>query len=169
MAEPLSHLREHIDIIAKHEQEFLERRTRSERLGDSLGTFIGSLNFVAIHIGWFAAWILANTFWLGMPHFDPYPFPFLNMLVALEAIFLASFIVMRQSRTSRRSDERDHLILQILMLTEKEITAVLGVERQLAGRLGLKDVTANAEIEQLSQQTSIDEVAQTLQEHLTDD
>jgi uncharacterized membrane protein len=169
MTEPLSHLRSHIEIIAKHEQEFLERRTRSERLGDSLGTFIGSLTFVAIHILWFFAWLLVNTFSLGIHHFDPYPFSLLNTLVALEAIFLASFIVMRQSRTSRRSDERDHLILQILMLTEKEITAVLGVERQLAGRLGLKDITSDAEIEQLSQQTSIDEVAQTLQEHLIEE
>jgi uncharacterized membrane protein len=84
----------------------------------------------------------------------------------MEAIFLASFILMRQSRMSRRSDERDHLILQILMLTEKEITAVLAVERQLAGRMGLREVAADAEIEGLSQQTPIDELAQTLHEHL---
>jgi hypothetical protein len=38
-----------------------------------------------------------------------------DTVVAVEAIFLASFIVMRQSRLSRRSDERDHLILQVLM------------------------------------------------------
>ncbi|AXC14164.1 protein of unknown function DUF1003 [Acidisarcina polymorpha] len=169
MTEPLSHLRSHIEIIAKHEQEFLERRTRSERLGDSLGTFIGSLTFVAIHLCWFSAWILFNVFPLGIQHFDPFPFSLLDSIVALEAIFLASFIVMRQSRASRRSDERDHLMLQILMLTEREITAVLGVERLLAARMGLKEVEANEEIEQLSQETSIDEVAQTLQEHLTED
>lgn len=169
MTEPLSHLRDHIQIIAKHEQEFLERRTRSEKLGDSLGTFIGSLTFVAIHVCWFSAWLLINSVKTGLPRFDPFPFPLLDTIVALEAIFLASFIVMRQSRTSRRSDERDHLILQILMLTEKEITAVLGVERQLAARMGLKEVAKDADIEQLSQQTSIDEMAQTLHEHLGDE
>jgi uncharacterized membrane protein len=169
MPEPLSHLRDHIEIIAKHEQEFLSRRTQSEKLGDSLGSFIGSLTFVSIHICWFAAWLSLNTFRLGVPHFDPYPFSLLNTIVALEAIFLASFIVMRQSRTSRRSDERDHLILQILMLTEKEITASLSIERELAARLGLKEVAKDASIEQLSQPTSIDEMAETLKEHLSDE
>ena len=169
MPEPVSHLRDHIAIIAKHEQEFLERRTRAERLGDSLGCFIGSLTFVSIHICWFGGWILLNVFALGVRHFDPFPFSLLNSIVALEAIFLASFIVMRQSRASRRSDERDHLMLQILMLAEKEITAVLAVERELAARLGLKEVAKDAEIQKLSEQTSIDELAQTVQEHLTDE
>jgi uncharacterized membrane protein len=166
MTEPLSHLRDHIEIIAKHEQEFLARRTRSERLGDSLGAFIGSLKFVTIHIGLFATWLLLNIFPWGVPHFDAYPFPLLNVLVAIEAIFLASFIVMRQSRLGRRSDERNHLILQILMLTEKEITAVLSIERQLAARLGLEEISTNAEIEQLTQKTPIDELAQTVNDEI---
>jgi uncharacterized membrane protein len=99
-------------------------------------------------------------------HFDPKPFPLLDSVVAIEAIFLASFIVMRQGRLGRRSDERDHLILQILILTEREITAVLGIERQLATRLGLKNVASDENIERLSQDTPIDEISQKLQEHL---
>jgi uncharacterized membrane protein len=101
-------------------------------------------------------------------HFDPKPFPLLDSVVAIEAIFLASFIVMRQGRLGRRSDERDHLILQILILTEREITAVLGIERQLATRLGLKNVATDENIERLSQDTPIDEISQKLQEHLPD-
>lgn len=153
----------------KHEENFLHRRTRSERLGDSLGRFIGSLTFVALHIFWFGGWLLINSLNLGVPHFDPYPFSLLNVVVALEAIFLASFIVMRQSRTGRRSDERDHLILQILMLTEKEITAALKIEREVAASLGLKEVAGDEVIEQLSKPTSIDEVANTVKEHLLDE
>jgi uncharacterized membrane protein len=166
MPEPI--LQDHISIIAKHEQEFLARRTSSERLGDLLGSFVGSLGFVAIHILWFAVWLSINTLPLGIRHFDPFPFPFLNAIVAGEAIFLASFIVMRQGRASRRSDEREHLMLQILMLVEKETTAALSIERELAARLGLKEVAKDAGIEQLSRQTSIDEMAQTLQEELDD-
>ena len=73
---------------------------------------------------------------------------------------------MRQSRISRRAEEREHLILQMLLLTEKEITAVLGVDRQIAERVGLTEVAADNEIEQLSQDTSVDEVAQRLKEQL---
>ncbi len=169
MPQSVSHLRDHIQIIAKHEQEFIQRRTRSEKLGDSLGTFIGSLTFVSIHVCWFTAWVSINIFSLGVPHFDPHPFSLLNTIVALEAVFLASFIVMRQGRASRRSDERDHLILQILMLTEKEITAALGIERQIAARMGIEEVARDAGIERLIQETSIDAVAQEVQQHLADE
>jgi uncharacterized membrane protein len=167
LKQPSSHLRDHIEIVAKHEQEFLRQRTFSERIGDSLGAFIGSLTFVITQLCGFTAWVLINTLAIGrLPHFDPFPFPLLDAILALEAILLATFIVMRQSRISRRAEEREHLILQMLLLTEKEITAVLGLDRQIAERVGLTEVAADNEIEQLSQDTSIDEVAQRLKEQL---
>jgi uncharacterized membrane protein len=164
---PSNHLKDHIAIIAKHEEDFLGTRTTPERVADLLGALVGSLNFVAIHVAWFTIWVLINTFGVGyVPRFDHVPFPLLDTAVAIEAIFLASFIVMRQSRLSRRSDERDHLILQVLMLVEKEATAVLNVQRQLAIEAELPELPNNVEIAQLSQQTSIDEVAQSIKESL---
>jgi uncharacterized membrane protein len=167
MSSPSSHLRDHIEIIAKHEEDFLARRTVSERIGDRLGSLVGSLPFLAVHLGWFMIWILINTLHWNLPHFDPAPFPLLDTLVALEAIFLASFIVMRQSRLSRRSDERAHLTLQVLMLAEKEVTAVLNIQRQMAQKMGVQEL--GADVAQLSQQTSIDEVAQTIQQSIQTD
>jgi uncharacterized membrane protein len=162
-----NHLQEHIDLIARHEQDFLIRRTPAERLGDSIAGFAGSLSFVCIHLLIFAGWIVMNTFSVGhIRHFDPEPYSLLGTVVALEAILLASIILMRQSRMSRRAEERDHLMLQILMLTEKEITTVLGMDRQIANRVGLKNLDNDREIEQLSQHISIDDVAQTIKESL---
>jgi uncharacterized membrane protein len=167
MSQSGNHLQDHIELILKHEEEFLTRRTPAERLGDVLGGFVGSLNFIVCHFIWFSGWIVANTVYRGAgSHFDPAPFPLLDTMVAIEAIFLASFIVMRQSRLSRRSDERDHLILQVLILAEKEITAVLQIERQIASQVGLGQITRNPEIVELSQATSIEDVAQTLKESL---
>jgi uncharacterized membrane protein len=170
MPVPSNHLKDHIEIIAKHEEEFLAGRTRSERVGDLLGSFVGSLGFIAFHIAVFSTWILINTLHFGnLPHFDPVPFPLLDTVVAIEAIFLASFIVMRQGRLSRRSDEREHLILQVLILAEKEITAVLNLQREVAVKAGLPAICGDADIAQLSQDTSIDEVAQTIRESLPPD
>jgi uncharacterized membrane protein len=167
MPGPSNHLRDHIEIIAKHEEEFLAQRTASERVGDRVGALVGSLPFLLVHLAWFAGWIMANTLRWGLPHFDPAPFPLLDTLVALEAIFLASFIVMRQSRLSRRSDERDHLILQVLILAEKEVTAVLNLQQEMAKKMGVKEIAP--EIAQLSQETSIDEVAQNIKESIQTD
>jgi len=115
----------------------------------------------------FAGWFVWNTVTIPhLRHFDPAPFSLLGVIVGLEAILLASIILMRQSRVSRRSDERDHLMLQILLLTEREITAVLGMDRQIADQVGLKRVANEKEVEQLSKKTSIDAVAQTIKEVL---
>jgi uncharacterized membrane protein len=161
------HLQEHIGLIAKHEQEFLAQRTRSEKLGDRMASFIGSLIYVALHIIIFTVWVAWNLLPIpGLVHFDSFPFPLIDTLFAFEAILVASFILMRQSRMSRRSEERDQLMLQLLLLAEREITASLGIQRQLAERAGLHEVADDQEITQLSEQTSVDEVAQVIKETL---
>ena len=65
---------------------------------------------------------------------------------------------------SRRGEERDHLMLQVLLLTEKELTALLKMDRQIAQQVGLGTVADANEMRELSQHTSIEEVAQTLKD-----
>ncbi len=162
-----NHVLEHIELIARHEEEFIARRTPAERIVDTIAAFAGSLAFVVFHLLFFGIWVAINTLSISpIRHFDPPPYSLLSTILAFEAILLAAFILMRQSRTNRRSEERDHLMLQILLLTEKEITAVVGMDRKIAGGLGLKEVAKDVEIEQLSRATSIDDVARTIQESL---
>jgi uncharacterized membrane protein len=164
------HVQEHIGTIAKHEQEFLARRSPAERLGDLTAAIVGNLGFVAAHIVLFLFWILANTLHMPpIPHFDPVPFSLLGTVVAMEAILLASLILMRQARLARRADEREHLMLQILLLTEKEVTAVISMNQQIAAKVGLRDIKNSREIEQLGRNTSIDDVAQDIQRILSED
>ena len=166
----LNHVQENIDTIVKHEQEFLERRSPAERLGDLTAAIVGSLGFVAAHVCLFVVWVLVNTLHLSrIPHFDPVPFSLLGTVVTIEAILLASLILMRQARLARRADERDHLMLQILLLTEKEVTAVISMNQQIAIKVGLREIDNSKEIEQLGQNTSIDEVAQDIQRSLSED
>jgi len=79
------------------------------------------------------------------------PFSLLGTCVSLEAILVASFILMRQARLARSADERDHLMLQILLLTEKEITAVVQMDRQIAAKVGLTRTATDKDIEELGQ------------------
>jgi hypothetical protein len=46
----LNHVQEHIDLIAKYEQDFLAQRTTTERVGDRIANFAGSLPFVGVHL-----------------------------------------------------------------------------------------------------------------------
>ncbi len=164
------HVQEHIDTIAKHEQEFLERRSLAERMGDLTAAVVGNLGFVVVHIVLFASWILMNTLYIpGIRHFDPMPFSLLGTVVALEAILLASLILMRQARLGRRAAEREHLMLQILLLTEKEVTALIGINHQIGVSAGVRELERNKEIEQLGQDTPIDQVARDIQQKLSEE
>lgn len=163
-----SHVQEHIDTIARHEQEFYAKRSRADKIGNAVAGFAGNFAFVLIHLTVFIGWMLVNTARVGLvPHFDPAPFPMLDTIVALEAILLASFILMRQSGLAKRSDERDHLMLQILLLTEREVSAVVKMNQQIAEHIGLGSISMDEEIREMAKPTPIDTVAQTIQENLT--
>ena len=162
-----SHIQDHIELIARHEQEFLSQRTQAERLGDAIAVFVGSFSFVVAHTCLFILWIAVNT--LHFPHirhFDPHPFSLLSTLVGMEAILLVSFVLMRQSRMGRRAEEREHLMLQVLLLSERELTMLLRMEREIAGRIGLADLAGSKEVRELSKTMSIEGIAQKLRESM---
>jgi uncharacterized membrane protein len=163
-----SHVQEHIETIARHEQRFYAKRSRADKIGDAVAGFAGNFAFVLIHLAVFIVWFFLNTAHIGaVPHFDPAPFAMLDTVVALEAILLASFILMRQSGLAKRADERDHLMLQILLLTEREVSAVVKMNQQMAERIGLGAISTDEEIREMAKPTSIDNVAQIIQENLT--
>jgi uncharacterized membrane protein len=127
----------HIDAIVRQEEEALERRSSSERLVDGVGAFAGSLVFVVLHLVFLIGWLLVNSGKIPTARpFDPYPFSLLGVIVAMEAVVLSSFILMRQNRMMRRGERRDHLNLQVDLLAEKEITKVLQMVRAICGHMG---------------------------------
>ena len=157
----------HIDSIVRQEEEALERRSGSERLADGIGSFAGSLPFVLVHLALLIAWLLLNSGKISTVRpFDPYPFSLLGVIVAVEAVILSSFILMRQNRMMRRGERRDHLNLQVDLLAEKEITKLLQMVRAICAHLGLQNIMADKEIRELSENTSIESLSQTLEDRL---
>jgi uncharacterized membrane protein len=167
MAENSRQSQSHIDSIVKQEEDALERRSSAERFADGVGLFMGSLPFVAFQLVFMLAWLLVNGGEIrGLRPFDPYPFSLLGMIVAVEAVILSSFILMRQNRMMRRGELRDHLNLQVDLLAEKEITKVLQMVRAICIHLGLQDIAGDKEIRELSETTSIESLSQTLEDRL---
>ena len=73
----------------------LEKRASNAQLkaADAITAFAGSMMFVYIHAVIFGVW--CGTALFGHDHF---PFNFLTMVVSLEAIFLATFVMIGQNR-----------------------------------------------------------------------
>ena len=90
-----------------------------DRAADRITAFAGSLSFVYIHTAWFAVWIAVNIGLLGTAlKFDAFPFGLLTMVVSLEAIFLATFVMVTQNRQGRRSDIRSDLDFETNLRSE---------------------------------------------------
>ena len=170
MSEHSRHAEAHIDQIVKQEEDALERRSHAERLADTIGVFAGSPQFIILHLVLVLAWLLMNSGIVDKQKpFDPYPFSLLGVTVAVEAVILSSFILMRQNRMMRRGERRDHLNLQVDLLAEKEITTLLQMVRAISGHLGLQHIAADKDIREMSQNISIESLSQSLDEKLPDE
>jgi uncharacterized membrane protein len=56
------------------------------------------------------------------PHFDPYPFGFLTMIVSLEAIFLSIFVLVSQNRQAAKDRLRADADYEVNLKAELEIS-----------------------------------------------
>ena len=101
----------------RHELDVLERaRERTQdRIADRITHFSGSMAFVYLHVVWFTYWILHNT--LSSRPFDPFPFGLLTLIVSLEAIFLATFVMLSQNREAQRAEIRAQLDFETNVLS----------------------------------------------------
>jgi uncharacterized membrane protein len=130
-------IEQNIHTIINSRRTAADQRTTEERLADAITDFSGRMYFVYFHIVWFAVWIFINLGYLGIQPFDPYPFGLLTMVVSLEAIFLATFVLISQNRLSAEADRRADLDLQIGLLTEYELTRVLVMLDQIQDKMGI--------------------------------
>src|SRR3989344_2695535 len=121
------------------EAKSLRSRSFLTQISDDLTAICGSTTFLIFHVVFFLSWILINTGVVPqIPPFDPYPFGFLTLVVSLEAIFLAIFILVSQNRSAYVSTLRDEVHLGVNLIAEEEITKILEVLADIRRELGIK-------------------------------
>ena len=132
-------MEENVQAIKRWEKTILLARSKSEQVSDWIAYTAGTGPVLVLHVVWFGAWVIVNLGVIrGIRPFDPFPFPFLTMTVSLEAIFLALFVLASQNRLARQADKRSHLDLQIDLLAEREMTAVLQLLQDIARHLEVR-------------------------------
>ena len=149
-------LDENVEVIKSWERDVLLARSRSEQLADWIASTAVSGPVLLLHVLSFSFWISANLALIpGIAPFDPFPFPLLTITVSLEAIFLALFVLASQSRLARQSDKRTHLNLQIDLLAEREMTAVLRMLQDIARHLNVSTTVTPDQLRDLAKQTDL--------------
>ena len=150
---------QNIDAILELRGRALEARSLEERISDGITDFSGRMVFLYVHAVWFTVWIAANLGIFGLKPFDPYPFGLLTMIVSLEAIFLATFVLISQNRTAVEADHRADLDLQINLLTEHEITHVIRMLDAIGRKLEV-EIELDEELLQLERNVEPQQIMQ---------
>lgn len=169
MDEHATVLRKNIRAIADLEERALHQRGAADRLSDAISRATGSGPFALFHLVGFSLWLLVNWGIVpGIEPFDPYPFNFLTLVVSLEAIFLSVFVLMSQNRLTRQAEKRAHLDLQVNMLAEQELTAILQMVQGLCKKQGVEVLFRDDRLEELVKETDVHTVAAALEDRLPD-
>jgi uncharacterized membrane protein len=145
-----------IQAIAELERNALDKRTLVDRVMAAVTRATGSTTFIAVHALWFTAWIVLNTTRYA---FDAYPFSLLNLVVALEAVFLTSVVLMTQNQMARLTDRRAQLDLQVNLLAEQELTAMLHMLHGLCTKAGVQVTIRDERVQHLLTETDIHKIA----------
>ena len=152
------------DVIERNIRTIIDLRLQAararglqDRLADAITAFSGRMVFVYAHIVWFGLWFVLNTGRFGVPPFDPFPYGLLTMVVSLEAIFLATFVLISQNRLSAEAEHRADLDLHIGLLTEHELTRVLQMLDIMQDKMGIKN-HADSELADLEMETRPEDV-----------
>jgi uncharacterized membrane protein len=167
--ETLSTIHRNVQEICQMEDEALRARSAAHRFGDFVAQQAGRLWFIELHVFWFGTWALLNSGKLAaIKPFDLFPYPFLTLVVSLEAIFLSLFILMSQNRASVHADRRAHLDLQINLLAEHESSKTLELLKALCEHHGLP-CSHDPELAELISRTKPSEIVQALKSSLPAD
>jgi uncharacterized membrane protein len=150
-------LERNIRTIIRLRTEAARERGLQDRIADAVTSFAGRMSFVYVHVLWFGTWIALNTGRFGTRPFDPFPYGLLTMVVSLEAIFLATLVLISQNRLSAESERRADLSLQIGLLAEHELTHALAMLDAIQDKLGI-DNDQDRELADLEMETKPEDV-----------
>jgi len=153
------------DILELENKEF-ERGTAAQRYLEVASrrlaqpaALVGLLLFVG-------AWIAMNlgSAALGIPPFDPPPFPWLEVLLTLSALLTTTVVLIGQARQSTIVEQRAHLDLQINLLTEQKVTKLIHLLEELRTDLPGVRERHDPHVSQLKKTTDAAQVASALKE-----
>lgn len=147
-------------LLNRRKQEDI-RKSREDRVADSVTRFTGSMLFVYLHLILFGIWIIWNLGYLGLKPFDP-SFVVLAMFASVEAIFLSTFVLISQNRMMVQADKRAELDLQISLLTEHEVTRLITMVRAIAKKMDIPDAF-DSSIDELERNVHPEKVMDTIE------
>ncbi len=118
-----------LDFYSREEQ----RISRSQRVTEEISHFVGQPVFIAAVLAFVALWMGVNQLLqaLQLASFDAPPFPWLQGVVSLSALLTSTIVLIRQNRLAKLAEQRDHLDLKVILLTEQKAAKMIHLIEEL--------------------------------------
>lgn len=165
---------EHADVTSRRiikslKAEADRKRKITEKIADAMTAACGSLWFLVFNALWFVVWILWNIGAIpSLEPFDPYPFGLLTMIVSLEAIILAIFVLISQNRGAKVDDLREEVDLQVDIITEQELTKLMTMVALLLEKNGV-NISKDEELQEMLRPTNFEKIKRALEKQVVED
>ncbi len=125
-------------------QEIESKLTWSQRLADKVAELNGSWTFIMILLGVTLAWFAINAEAINAHSFDPYPYVFFNLLLAILVALQGPLIVMSQNRQSLKDRAQAEIDFKVNLKNEVNIETLIR-------ELGELRAESNARLDKLEQ------------------
>ncbi len=120
------HIEDSVRALAELHAEHHRRAPPLQRVVDRAVRLVGRPRFVAWLTGFVAVWIALN---LGLGRlggaFDAPPFPILQGIAQLAALYITVLILITQLHKTELTDHREQLTLELVMLSEQKSAKIV--------------------------------------------
>jgi uncharacterized membrane protein len=128
-----AHVAQNIETIAHLHAEAEHRVGRHQRTVERVTAALSHpRSLYAILLG-VVAWVAGNSLALGfgLPPLDAPPFPWLQGVISLAALLVTTMVLTTQRRQALRVAQRDHLDLQVNLISEQKIAKLVSLLEEL--------------------------------------
>lgn len=128
---------QNIEAVLDFYSREYQKTSRSQRFLERISHFLGQPIFLGIILFFVASWILANVALrqFGMAEYDPEPYFWLQGVVGLGALLTATVVLSKQNRLTKLEEQRAHLDLKVILLTEQKTAKLINLVEELRGDL----------------------------------
>lgn len=128
-----AHIEDTIRSIAQLHADHHAASTRLQRSVARLVDIVGRPQTVGVLTLIFGAWIAVNLLMLALGHtpFDPPPFPWLEAIVSLGALYITVLILATQRHDDQLAQHREQLTLELSILSEQKAAKIIELIEEL--------------------------------------
>ena len=132
LADPVA---QNISDVLELENQELARMTRAQRWFEAVSRWLARPAYPVALLTFVGGWVTVNLTArsVGIPGFDPPPFPWLDGILTLTALLTTTIVLIGQGRQSALAEQRAHLDLQVNLLTEQKVTKLILLIEELRG------------------------------------